>query len=226
MNDIHKYPTVFLNKKLNKALEFESMDFEFFLDLTNLTDSSKEAVRYILLEAKQFPAALKGYHGDYEGGLFDHILLVTNLVFQICKDENFLSKYLPELHQHQVAVSENYHDIELPKALLAAIYHDFGKIPYYFYKLELASCKIRTNDDQKREVSLEITEKFHLTGYDLHVDDCIAVLKNLSLPFDDEIYQAIIFHHGKWSYYKPFKPTKLSELIHVADMIASFVYLI
>jgi len=56
------------------------------------------------------------------------------------------------------------------------------------------------------------------------VDECIAVLKRYNLLFDDEIYRAIIFHHGKWAKYKPFDPTKLSELIHVADMIASCVY--
>ncbi|GAI59390.1 unnamed protein product, partial [marine sediment metagenome] len=84
--------------------------------------------------------------------------------------------------------------------------------------------KINTNKVQKQEASLEITEKFNYGGYDSHVDECIAVLKRYNLPFDDEILQAIIFHHGKWSKYKPFEPTKLSELIHVADMIASHVY--
>lgn len=226
MSHVHDDPIVFLNKELSKTLEFETMDYEFFLDQTNLNDSSKETVREILKEAKRVPAALNGYHGDYEGGLFDHILLVTNLVFQICKDQDFLSKYLPDLMNEGVAISENYYDIDLPQALLTAIYHDFGKVPYYSYKLELPSRKIYTTNDQKTEASIEITEKFQLEGYDSHVDECIAVLKNHSLPFDDEIWQAIIFHHGKWAYYKPFKPTKLSELIHVADMIASFVYLI
>ena len=112
----------------------------------------------------------------------------------------------------------------MPKAIQTAIYHDFGKVPYYTFKLDLQNRKIYTNKVQKQEASLEITEKFNFVGYDSHVDECIAVLKRYNLPFDDEILQAIIFHHGKWSKYKPFEPTKLSELIHVADMIASQAY--
>ena len=148
MSHVHDDPIVFLNKELSKTLEFETMDYEFFLDQTNLSDSSKETVREILKEAKRVPAALNGYHGDYEGGLFDHILLVTNLVFQICKDESFLSTYLSDLQKEGVAVSENYSDIGLPQALLTAIYHDFGKVPYYSYKLELPARKIYTTKDQ------------------------------------------------------------------------------
>lgn len=221
-----KDPSIFINEELDKVLDFELMDFEFFLNLTNLTDSSKDIIRLILMETKRVPAALKGYHGDYEGGLFDHILLVTNLVFQICEDEKVLSKYRSELQKKGVAISENYSDIDLPQALLSAIYHDFGKVPYYSFKLDLTSRVISTTKYQREEVSIEITDKFHFKGYDSHVDECISVLKNYRLPFNDEIYKAIIFHHGKWSYYKPFKPTKLSELIHIADMIASQIYFI
>ena len=69
-----------------------------------------------------------------------------------------------------------------------------------------------------------LTERFNYEGFDIHIDECIAVLKRYNLPFDDEILQAIIFHHGKWSKYKPFEPNLLSKLIHVADMIASHLY--
>ena len=110
------------------------------------------------------------------------------------------------------------------KAIQTAIYHDFGKVPFYTFKLDLQYRKIYTNKVQRQEASLEIIEKFNYVGYDSHVDECIAVLKRYNLPFDDEMYQAIIFHHGKWAKYKPFEPTKLSELIHVADMITSHVY--
>jgi len=92
------------------------------------------------------------------------------------------------------------------------------------FKLNLQNRKIYTNKAQRQEASSEIREKFNYVGYDSHVDECIAVLKRYHLPFDDEMYRAIIFHHGKWAQYKPFKPTKLSELIHVAEMIASQLY--
>ena len=224
MNFINNNPRLFVKEELIELLKIIPMDFEFFLNQINIEDASKEQIRNILDEAKRIPAALGGYHGNYEGGLYDHILLVTNFVFQIHKNSDFLKIYVNRLREEQVEISENYNKINLPKAIQTAIYHDFGKIPYYTFRLNLPNRKIYTNKIERQAVSLEINEKFNYGGYDIHVDECIAVLKRYSLPFDDEIYQAIIFHHGKWAKYTPFKPTKLSELIHVADMIASHIY--
>ena len=224
MNFINNPPRLFIKEDLIDFLKFKPMSFDFFLNQINIGDASKEQIRNILAEAKRIPAALGGYHGDYEGGLYDHILLVTNLVYQICKDSDFLKKYVNWLREKHIDISEKYNEIDLPKVILTTIYHDFGKVPYYAFKLELQYRKIYTTKVQRQEASLEITEKFNYVGYDSHVDECIAVLKRYNLPFDDEMYQAIIFHHGKWSRYKPFEPTKLSELIHVADMITSHVY--
>ena len=224
MNFINNYPMLFIKEELIDVLNFKPIGFEFFLNQINIVDASKEQIRKILAEAKRVPAALGGYHGDYEGGLYDHILLVTNLVFQIRKNADFLKKYVNWLREEHIDISENYNEIDLPKAIQTAIYHDFGKVPYYTFKLNLQYRKIYTNKVQRQEVSLEIIEKFNYVGDGPHVDECIAVLKRYNLPFDDEMYQAIIFHHGRWAKYKPFEPTKLSELIHVADMIASQVY--
>jgi len=215
---------LFIKEDLIDVLNFKPMNFEFFLNQINIVDASKEQIRNILAEAKRIPAALGGYHGDYEGGLYDHILLVTNLVFQIHKNADFLKKYVNRLREEHVDISENYNEIDLPKAIQTAIYHDFGKVPYYASRLNLQYRKIYTNKAQMQEVISEINEKFNYVGNAPHVDECIAVLKRYNLPFDDEMYQGIIFHHGKWAKYKPFEPTKLSELIHVADMIASRVY--
>ena len=215
---------LFIKEDLIDVLNFKPMNFEFFLNQINIVDASKEQIRNILAEAKRIPAALGGYHGDYEGGLYDHILLVTNLVFQIHKNADFLKKYVNRLREEHVDISENYNEIDLPKAIQTAIYHDFGKVPYYASRLNLQYRKIYTNKAQMQEVTSEINEKFNYVGNAPHVDECIAVLKRYNLPFDDEMYQGIIFHHGKWAKYKPFEPTKLSELIHVADMIASRVY--
>ncbi len=53
--------------------------------------------------------------------------------------------------------------------------------------------------------------------------EALAVLKrNIQvLFFDDEMYQAIIFHHGQWSKYYPIDMNELATLVHRADMIAS-----
>ena len=210
--------------KIIDLLNFKPMSFNFFLNQTNISNNLKKQIKILLEEAKMFPAALGGYHGNYQGGLYDHILLVSNIVFQILKNIDFLNKYKDWLRELNIEVSENYNEIDLHKAIQTAIYHDFGKVPYFGYRLKLQYRKIYTNKIQRQEVSLEIIEKFSYVGNDPHVDECIAVLKRYNLPFDDEMYQAIIFHHGQWAEYKPFDPNKLSELIHVADMIASHVY--
>ena len=214
----------FIKKDLIESLNFTPAGFEFFLKQINIGEVSKEQIKDVLTEAKRVPAALRGYHGDYIGGLYDHILLVTNLVYQICKNPDILQNHLKMLTESKVEVSENYNEIDSLKAIQTAIYHDFGKVPYYALKLGLQDRKIYTTRVQMKEVSLEITKKFGYKGVDLHIDECIVVLKRYNLPFDDEIEHAIIFHHGKWSRYEPFEPNKLGELIHVADMIASREY--
>lgn len=215
---------LFIKENIVSILSFNPKDFEFFLEQVSLGEPSTQQIREILTEAKKMPAALRGYHGYYEGGLYDHILLVTNLVFQICKIGEFLTDYLTWLKEKLVPVSENYTDIDLFKAIQTAIYHDFGKIPYYGLKLNLQNRKIYITMGERKQVSRDITKKFNYYGSDSHVEGCIAVLNGYNLPLDDEILQAIIFHHGRWSKYGPFKPNKLSELIHAADMIASQKY--
>ena len=215
---------LFIKENLTDNLEFKPLDINYFVDKIKFGEEYKEQIKFILSEAKKIPAALGGYHGSYNGGLYDHILLVINLVFQILKNTHFLNKYIYRLKAENVKISESYTDVNLHKAIQTAIYHDFGKIPYYFSKLDLHPRRIVISGIQKKEVSTEITKKFNLMGSDSHVDECIAVLKTYNLPFDDDVFQGIIFHHGKWSYYKPFTPTKLSELVHIADMIASHIY--
>ncbi|GAH36322.1 unnamed protein product, partial [marine sediment metagenome] len=151
MNFINKPPMLFIKEDLIDLLNFKPMSFEFFLNQVNLGDAPKEQIRNILAEAKRVLAALRGYHGDYEGGLYDHILLVTNLVFQICKNADFLKKYVNWSREEHIDISENYNEIDLPKAIQTAIYHDFGKVPYYTFKLDLPYRKIFTNRVQKQE---------------------------------------------------------------------------
>lgn len=220
-NDKNK---VFINKKLEENLEFKFENINYFLEAIQVKDSCKTQISIILKEAEQFPAALGGYHGDYIGGLYDHVLLVTNLTKQLHQEKNYLKQYIPWFERENVGISENYDEIHLNKAILTALYHDFGKMPYYAYKLRLKNRKIFTNRHERDHVSREIHNTFRYSGDDPHVDECIAVLKRYNLPFDNELCRAIIFHHGKWSRYKPFRPNKLSELIHAADMIASQIF--
>ncbi len=198
----------FINETINSQLDFDYKGFEFFFNLLELEDSARECIKEILIEAKKLPAALGGFHGAYEGGLFDHILLVTNYAYRL----NNSAKY----------------DLDMKKTVLTAIYHDFGKISYYSSKKEEIIPKIQVEREELDKVNEEIIAKFNYAGRDYHIEEGLAVLKKYKdvLFLDDEMFNAIIFHHGQWSKYYPINMNELATLIHEADMIASHTHFI
>jgi hypothetical protein len=196
---------LFINKDIAPAITFELNGFDFFYDIVGLDDTTKREIDTILSDMKRLPAALGGYHGDYIGGLYDHTLLVVNYVYFLCG---------------------SLHDKSMEKnAIIAAITHDFGKVDYYGYKLDLENRKIRLDFNDVNDVRSQLTSRFNVSGKDKHVENCIAIIKkyltNYDALFDDEMYLAIMFHHGSWSQYRPHKPNTMASLLHVADMVAS-----
>jgi len=193
----------FVNEDLKSQLEFDYKGFDYFFDLVELDDSAREYLKDVLRESKKLPAALRGFHGGYTGGLFDHILLVTNYSYELSKSLDY--------------------NVDVKKAVLTAIYHDFGKISYYSFKKGDVVSKIVVERKELDKIHEEIVRKFNYEGRHYHIEEAIAVLKRKKhiLFFDDEIYQAIIFHHGQWSKYFPIDMNELATLIHRADMIAS-----
>ncbi len=198
----------FMNEAIKSQLDFDYKGFDYFFDILELNDLARECIRGILIEAKKLPAALGGFHGAYDGGLFDHILLVTNYVYRL----NNSAKY----------------DVDMKKAVLTAIYHDFGKISYYSLKKEDIIPKIEVPREELDKVNKEIITKFKYEGRDYHVEEGLAVLKKYKdiLFLDDEMFKAIIFHHGRWSKYFPIDMNELAILIHEADMTASHTHFI
>jgi hypothetical protein len=201
-NDLHDM-NHFVNRDLKNQLDFTYRGFDYFFDLSGIEDDAKECLKEILMESKSLPAALGGFHGDYEGGLFDHILLVTNYTYILAKSKDY--------------------DVDIKKAILTAIYHDFGKISYYSYKKKDINSKFTVDRGELDLINEDIIRRFNYEGRDYHVEEALAVLKNLSpiLFLDDEMYRSIIFHHGQWSKYYPIEMSELATLIHTADMIAS-----
>ncbi|MFX0029023.1 MAG: HD domain-containing protein [Candidatus Hermodarchaeota archaeon] len=196
---------IFINKDITRLVAIPLYDFNFFFDIAELDDITRNELSTILNEARLLPAALGNYHGAYPGGLYDHTLLVVNYTHYIWKS----------LHDQSW----------LKKVILTAICHDFGKIPYYGAKLSLKNTKIEVPFNGAELVRLEIGKKFGLTGKDRHVENAIAVIKKYlseyDLLFDNEMYIGLIFHHGSWSKYNPQEINELAAVIHVADMIAS-----
>ncbi|UCD02415.1 MAG: HD domain-containing protein [Promethearchaeota archaeon] len=198
----------FVNDDLKNQLDFDYKGFDYFFDILELEDSTRECFKEILMESRKLPAALRGFHGGYEGGLFDHILLVTNYAYKLSNSMDY--------------------NVNIKKAVLTAIYHDFGKISYYSFKRTDNVSKISVNREELDFIHEDIVRKFNYEGRDYHVEEALAVLKRNSqvLFLDDEMYQAIIFHHGQWSKYFPIEMNELATLIHRADMIASQTYFV
>lgn len=193
----------FFNEDLENQLEFKYKGFDYFFDFLEISNSGRSCLKELLMEAKKLPAALRGFHGGYEGGLFDHILLVTNYVYELSKSSKS--------------------QVNIQKAVLTAIYHDFGKISYYSYKRRQQHSYVISDREELDKIHENIQKKYKYFGRDYHVEEALAVLKrNDKVLFnDDEISKAIIFHHGQWSKYYPIDMTELASLIHKADMIAS-----
>jgi len=198
----------FINMDIESQLEFDYNGFDYFFDLLNISVSGRKCLKELLNEAKKLPAALRGYHGGYKGGLFDHILLVTNYAFEL---NNSMES-----------------QVDIKKAILTAIYHDFGKISYYSYKRKYKHPHTILDREELDKIHQKIEERYKYSGRDYHVEEALAVLKKNEqiLYNDDEISKAIIFHHGQWSKYSPIEMTELAALIHKADMIASQTHFI
>jgi HD superfamily phosphohydrolase YqeK len=198
----------FINRDIEIKLTFEYKGLNFFLDEISLEKTTREQIIMILRETKKFTASSRGFHGCYKGGLYDHILLTTNYIYQLYK----------------TIVDKG----DMRRALLAGICHDFGKIPHYNLRKNLADCKINMTQVELDDIHREIVEKFHYQGRDYHVEGAIAIIKkyveNYTEVLDQEVYKAIIFHHGGWSKYTPKRMSRLATMIHVADMIASHIF--
>ncbi|MGV9174210.1 MAG: HD domain-containing protein [Promethearchaeia archaeon] len=193
----------FISSTIEKSLNFKCLGFEEFFDILDLEQIVREKLKLILLEAKQYPGALEGHHGNYRGGLFDHILLVTNYAYHLQKT----------LHNKA----------DLYKVILTAIYHDFGKISYYGFLNNNSECQVPVSKMAIRNINTVLRKKYHYSGKDPHIEGAIAVVRKFNLPIDREIERGIIFHHGSWSRYTPNDMNRIGTIVHVADMMAAQV---
>jgi len=194
--------TIFVKEDLIQKLTISAKNLDQLLKLIDLEESERQTLEYLFSIMRKLPASITGYHGAYDGGLYDHVLLVTNLSFKLTE----------------------MIDVKIPtdNVLKAALYHDFGKIVSYCPKrgLEL-KFPIARSDLEK--INFYLKTKFALKGYDTHIDQCLALIQKAQLNINREIELGIIFHHGGWSQYKPYKTKGLPALLHSADMLASQV---
>jgi len=192
---------MFVNEDLHNKFSIKLKTLDELLEFTNISIAQKVTIQYLFDTMKKLPASVRGYHGGYKGGLYDHVILVTNFVYL-----NYVIIVDP--------------DFTLEEAILSALYHDIQKIISYAPKRNVEfNFKIGYYEEEAERY--RIHEKYSVSGRDKHVEGCLALITKVKLKMTDNIEKAIIWHHGGWSYFKPHRTNKLSALLHGADMIAS-----
>ena len=129
----------------------------------------------------------KDHHHNYPGGLADHTFEVATLAMRF---------------------AEGFGEEEL--ALVAAVFHDYGKIHDYSFAEEN---KIISTPFQKETGHLVWSwEKFRE----------IAIEEGMDYKSIDKISHAILAHHGRREWGSPVEPmTPLAWALHSADMLSS-----
>jgi len=194
--------TIFVKEGLIEKLTISTKNLDQLLDMIILEQSERQTLEYLFNIMKGLPASIIGYHGAYDGGLYDHVLLVANFSLKFTE-----------------MISAN---ISIDNVLKAALYHDFGKVVSYCPKRDIELKYYITNTDLTR-INSYVNNKYDLKGYDKHVNQCLALIQKARLKINREIELGIIFHHGGWSRYKPHNTKGLPALLHSADMLASQV---
>jgi len=129
----------------------------------------------------------KDHHHNYEGGLAEHTLEVAALAMR------FASGFYEEHY-----------------ALIAAIFHDYGKIYDYAF------------DQENKIVSTPFQKDVGHLVWSWEQFREIARDKGLFPQAIDKISHAILAHHGRREWGSPVEPmTPLAWALHSADMLSS-----
>lgn len=207
--------SIFTNEKLLNCIKFDIKDLDYFIDLINVDEEEIKNIKYIYNICKELPASIRGFHGGYTGGLYDHVLLVTNIAYY---NYNFSD---PEKINEMINKNNNYDLIDLIKS---SMYHDFGKVDNYS-QMRKIDFKFKSEPRDHRYIRYMIQKDYDLRGKDVHIERCFDVIKKAGLTINDNIQIGIIFHHGGWSKYRPQISNKpIYAILHAADMIASQFY--
>lgn len=146
-----------------------------------------------VLDDPRFAEAPGGakHHHNYKGGLADHTLEVAEMAMLFCRG------------------------LELEKrALIAAIFHDYGKVLEYtiHYDIDGNQESITTTPFKDHVSHIPYSwEFFRFTGSEAGLDSAEI----------EEIGHAILAHHGRKEWGSPVEPrTPLAFALHSADMLS------
>lgn len=197
----------FIDENIEDKLFFDTYDLDEYMNEIKIDKDEEKRVRYLFKMMKKLPASMRNFHGTYEGGLYDHVLLVTNLLTNFGTSIN-----------DKIMKSEDFR-INLIKA---GLYHDLGKIDDYTIKGKWEmDFEYRVSERDLSLARFYAQKDFKMKGKDTHVEKCFVILRNAKITVNPEIEFGIAFHHGGWSKYFPKRSSPLSSLLHSADLIAA-----
>lgn len=184
---------------------------ELFLNMMNNSEKelvSREFMNWLRMNNFFTQAASTKYHGNYEGGLFDHSLAVTD---QLVRFTN--------------ALELKWSRPESP--WIVGMFHDLCKIDNYIVLVDKEGVQLFGSDDVKdRQVHFEYNEDCILKG---HAEKSIILLSQFMTLTEEEI-MCIRFHmgayeeQGAWDAYdKAIRKYPNVLFTHTADMYASKV---
>ena len=151
-------------------------------------DEQDEELVALILDDERFQKGAGGasHHHAYSGGLVDHTLEVAEYAMSMTDDQR-----------------------ERRNALIAAIFHDYGKIHDY----KIGEDGTVSNTDFCRLIG-HLPWSWHFfvnAAEEMHYGD----------SWVSEISHALLAHHGRKEWKSPVEPqTKLAFILHSADMLS------
>lgn len=128
----------------------------------------------------------RSHHHNYRGGLAEHTL---------------------EVALHADAMSRG---MENCQAIVAAVFHDYGKIHEYVFK-----------EDGTIAVTPFCSQIGH-PAWSWHVFVNAAEARNFAPSWIEEVGHALLAHMGRYEWRSPCEPqTRLAFILHTADMLSA-----
>jgi 3'-5' exoribonuclease len=173
----------------------------------HLTDEQQKVCNAALnMEKFQTWPASTSKHHVWEGGLAEHTCQVVGLSMLLAAQSNLEHAYSHEMEG----------EIDMQVVIMAAIFHDLGKIDDY-------DVSEITNADGSKcyERRFEKTDHYSLIHHVVKSSDYFIEFSKglLSKDVVDQVRHCILAHHGRLEYGSPVEPvTKEAWVVHLADM--------
>ncbi|MBA9087488.1 HD superfamily phosphohydrolase YqeK [Fontibacillus solani] len=180
---------------------------ELFRAMMNKVDINEDFLNWLIQEGFFTAPASRKYHGDYDGGLFDHSYAVTQSLVEITEKMKL--------------------EWQLPRSpYVIGMFHDICKIDQYEKVIDVEGVQYMGKDDvEGEEFHYEYSESSLFPG---HGDKSVMMLASWMHLTEEEVL-CIRYHMGAyetddWNYFdRAIRKYENVLWVHTADMVASKV---